>query len=205
MRPVPWIAEAVRHLSEDRRMAPLVRDFRPPELFLADCVYTRIGTSIVYQQISTKAGDAIFNRLVGLWPDQLFPTQEQLAECSVEQLREVGLSRQKASYLIDLACKCRDGVVRLEEIPDMDERDLAAHLTQIKGIGLWTVDMLMIFGLGRPDILPLGDLGIRTAFARLAEKTDLTLSEMEAIAEPWRPYRSAASWYLWRLLEVKPG
>lgn len=203
MRPAPWIDDGIAHLSSDPIMGPLVRDFRRPELYLADCIYTRIGTSIVYQQISTKAGDAIFSRFVGLWPDQPFPTPEQLAECTIEQLREIGLSRQKASYLIDLAAKCRDRVVRIEDIPSMDEAELAQHLTQIKGIGLWTVDMLMIFGLGRPDILPLGDLGIRTAFARLTDRTDLKPADMHEIAEPWRPYRSAATWYLWRLLEAK--
>jgi DNA-3-methyladenine glycosylase II len=166
--------------------------------------YGALLRSIVGQQLSTKAARSIFERLTALFDDRT-PTPRELLETDPEKLREVGLSRAKVAYLRDLADHVEDGELDLERIAELPDEEVAAQLTQIKGLGPWTVDMFLIFHLGRPDVLPVGDLGIRravqTAFG-LDELPDA--AEIERIAEPWRPHRSLASLYLWRSLDATP-
>jgi DNA-3-methyladenine glycosylase II len=166
--------------------------------------YGALVRSIVGQQLSTRSARAIFGRLIGLFDDRT-PTPRELLDVDPQTLREVGLSRAKVAYLRDLAERVEDGELDLEGIAELPDEDVAAQLTQVKGLGPWSVQMFLIFHLGRPDVLPVGDLGIRRAIQDqygLDEPPDA--AEMERIAEPWRPNRSLASLYLWRSLDATP-
>ena len=163
--------------------------------------FAMLVRAIVFQQLSTKAATTIHTRLLAaLRPD--VPVPEALAALTDEQLRAAGLSRQKAGYVRDLCDKVAAGVVPLERVDGMSDEEVIAALTQVKGIGRWTAEMFLIFRLQRPDVLPVGDLGIVTAIQKaygLRKKP--TPERMRKLAEPWRPYRSVASWYLWRSLD----
>lgn len=159
--------------------------------------------SIISQQVSTAAARTIRGRLEGVL-DGRGLTAEGIAALSRPQLRSVGLSRQKASYLLDLAAKSLDGTVRLDRIGRLGDEAVIGTLTQVKGIGRWTAEMFLIFSLGRLDVLPVDDLGVRTAIRDLYglealpdKKTCLD------IAGPWRPYATVGSWYCWRSLDLK--
>ena len=166
--------------------------------------YGALVRSIVGQQLSTRSARAIFGRLVGLFDDHT-PTPRELLDTDPEKLREVGLSRAKVAYLRDLAEHVEDGELDLERIAELPDEEVAAQLTQIKGLGPWSVDMFLIFHLGRPDVLPVGDLGIRRAVQTEYGLEDLPdAAEIERIGEPWRPNRSLASLYLWRSLDATP-
>lgn len=158
--------------------------------------------SILSQQISGYAARAIRARLEALVaPERLSP--ENLAALSVEQLRAAGVSAQKAKYLLSLATIVRDGEVKLKTIGRLADNDVIEQLVQVKGIGVWTAQMFLIFSLGRPDVFPCDDLGIRQAIRKLYGLTELPdKPTCLRIAEPWRPYASVASWYCWRSLEL---
>jgi DNA-3-methyladenine glycosylase II len=160
--------------------------------------------AIVFQQLSTRAATTIHTRLLALMPDGK-PTAPLLRTLTDEQFRSVGISRQKAGYLRDLSEKVAAGAVPLAEVDALDDEAVITALTQVKGIGRWTAEMFLIFRLQRLDVLPVGDLGIITAIQkayRLRKKP--TPQRMQKIAEAWRPYRSVASWYLWRSLDNEP-
>jgi DNA-3-methyladenine glycosylase II len=166
--------------------------------------YGALVRSIVGQQLSTTSARAIFERLVGLFDDHT-PTPRELLDTDPENLREIGLSRAKVAYLRDLAEHVEDGELDLERIAELPDEEVAAQLTQVKGLGPWSVDMFLIFHLGRPDVLPVGDLGIRRAVQTEYGLDDLPdAAELERIGEPWRPNRSLASMYLWRSLDATP-
>ena len=166
--------------------------------------YEALVRAILYQQLAGPAALAIEQRFLALYgEDGAVPGPERLLATDLETFRAVGVSRQKAGYLLDLADKTRAGVIGdfLGELPD---EEVIAHVTRVKGIGRWTADMLLMFCLGRPDMLPVGDLGFKNAVMRLyGHEKHLLPAELEALAEPWRPYRSAATWYLWQWLDVK--
>ena len=159
--------------------------------------------SIISQQISTAAARTIRSRLEQyLAQDGIRP--ESIGRLSVDQLRTVGVSRQKASYILDLAQKCNDGTVRLSRLGRLADDDIIAELTQVKGIGRWSAKMFLIFSLGRLDVFPHDDLGVRTAIRRLYRFDELpSKDECLEIGERWRPYSSIGSWYCWRFLELK--
>lgn len=166
--------------------------------------FAMLVRAIVFQQLSTKAATTIYNRLLELMPDGL-PVPHALAMLTDEQLRSAGISRQKAGYLRDLCEKVLAGTVPLTSVDDMPDEEVIVALTRIKGIGRWTAEMFLIFRLQRPDVLPLGDLGIVNAIQkayRLRKKP--TPDRMRKLGEAWRPYRSIASWYLWRSLDNEP-
>jgi DNA-3-methyladenine glycosylase II len=168
-------------------------------------IFCGLVQAIVSQQLSTRAAATIYGRLQALMPDAAPPTPEALRPLSDESLRCVGLSRQKTSYMRDLAQKVLEGSVKTDGLREMTDEEIVAELTKIKGIGRWTVEMILIFRLARPDILPVGDLGIVKAIQKaygLRKPPDA--KRMQKIAERWRPYRSVASWYLWASLENKP-
>ena len=167
-------------------------------------IFCGLVEAIVSQQLSTKAAATIYGRLEALMPDAGAPTPHAVWSLSDAQLRGVGLSRQKSSYLRDLSQRVIDGSLQTPLLATMDDDEVVAQLTQIKGIGRWTADMILIFRLARPDILPVGDLGIVKAVQRAygLRKTP-TPERLLKIGERWRPYRSMASWYLWRSLENK--
>jgi DNA-3-methyladenine glycosylase II len=166
--------------------------------------YGALVRSIVGQQLSTKSARSIFERLVALFDDHT-PTPRQLLDTDPEKLRAVGLSRAKVAFLRDLAEHVEDGELDLQRIAELPDEEVGAQLIRVKGLGPWTVDMFLIFHLGRPDILPVGDLGIRRAVQNEYGLDDLPdAAELERIAEPWRPNRSLASLYLWRSLDASP-
>jgi DNA-3-methyladenine glycosylase II len=178
-------------------MGVLVKRMPSPPYELSNDLFRGIVHSIVYQQLSGKAAGTIYGRFEDLYGGRC-PGHEVLAKAEVEELRGVGLSRQKASYIIDLSQKCCSREVRLDDLGSMDEDEVRAHITQVKGLGPWSADMILMFSLGRPDILPLGDLGIRNGIKKLMGREEMLPEEMTTAAEPWRPYRTAACWYLWQ-------
>jgi DNA-3-methyladenine glycosylase II len=166
--------------------------------------YAALLRAIVGQQLSTRAAESIFKRLLAMF-DGNGPTPQQLIAADPDALRSAGLSRAKVAYLRDLAERVEDGELRLELLKELPDEEVSAQLTAVKGIGKWTADMFLMFNLGRPDVLPVGDLGIRNAMERLYDLPPKPgAAELIPIAEPWRPYRSLASLYLWTSLRVVP-
>ena len=166
--------------------------------------YGALLRSIVGQQLSTKAARTIYGRLADLYGGAA-PTPEQLLATDPEALRRVGLSRAKASYLRSLAEHALSGELELDRLTELPDAEVSARLTAVKGLGQWTADMFLIFHLRRPDVLPVGDLGIRRAVQFAYELDELPDAKALAqIAEPWRPHRSLACLYLWRSLDNAP-
>jgi DNA-3-methyladenine glycosylase II len=158
--------------------------------------------SIISQQISVKAARSIRDRLIQLAaPEKINP--EVLLRLGVDELRTVGISPQKARYLLDLASRVDDGTVRLSRIGRMSDDEVIVELTQVTGIGRWTAEMFLMFALGRFDVFPVGDLGVRNAMKTLYSFDDSTpVADYHEVAETWKPFRSVASWYCWRSLEI---
>jgi DNA-3-methyladenine glycosylase II len=167
-------------------------------------LFQALARSIVYQQLSGRAAGTILGRVKRLFAPKRFPTPRDLLEIPSEHLRAAGLSTAKTAALKDLAARALDGTVpSLSRVRLMADDDIIENLTTVRGIGRWTVEMLLIFKLGRPDVLPVGDLGVRKGFALTLGKRKLPEPlAMTRRAERWRPYRSVASWYLWRALEL---
>lgn len=205
-------SEAVEALrAADPVMAALIDRYEDPDGVvrrrgrLPGDAYGALVRAIVGQQVSSKAARAIFGRLVEHFGGRT-PTPRELLGAEPDELRAIGLSRAKVAYLRDLAEHVEDGELDLELLAEAPDEEVAASLTAIKGLGPWTVDMFMIFHLGRPDVLPVGDLGIRRAAQveyGLDELPDA--AELTAIAEPWRPHRTLACLYLWRSLDATPA
>jgi DNA-3-methyladenine glycosylase II len=167
--------------------------------------YGTLVRSIVGQQLSTKAAATIYGRVLELFAEHT-PTPKQLLEAEPDELRAAGLSRAKVAYLRDLAQHVEDGALELHRLPELPDEEVAAQLTAIKGLGQWTADMFLMFHLGRPDVLPVGDQGIRRAIQveyGLRKLPDA--KRMQKIARPWRPYRTLASLYLWSSLDNTPA
>jgi DNA-3-methyladenine glycosylase II len=161
-----------------------------------------LAEAIVYQQLHGKAAATIFKRLTDLAGDRLTP--EGILNLSEEQLRGVGLSKQKLSYLRDLAEKTQTGALDFSQMAALPDTEVIKTLTQVKGIGVWTAHMFLMFSLRRPDVLPTGDLGIQMAIRKHYRKRKLPKPvQMEKIAKSWSPYRSVACWYLWRSMDIK--
>ena len=162
--------------------------------------------SIVGQQLSTKAARSIYGRLTDRYGGRPPTPQEVLADDPEALRAAAGLSHAKVAYLRDLAQHVEDGALELERLPDLPDEEVAAQLTAIKGLGQWTADMFLMFHLGRPDILPVGDQGIRRAIQveyGLRKLPDA--KRMQKIAKPWQPYRTLASLYLWSSLDNTPA
>ncbi len=166
--------------------------------------YGALLRAIVGQQLSTKAARSIYGRLEAMFGDRA-PTPAELLAADEEEVRGVGLSRSKVAYLRDLAGHAEDGRLELDCLAELPDDEVIAQLTAVKGLGEWTAHMFLVFHLGRPDVLPVGDLGIRNA-AALAYGLDSPPKpdELRELAEPWRPHRSLASLYLWRSLDSTP-
>jgi DNA-3-methyladenine glycosylase II len=166
--------------------------------------YGALLRSIVGQQLSTKAARSIYTRLTDRFGGRT-PTPRELLDADPEDIRSVGLSNAKVRYLRDLAEHVEDGELDLEALPELPDEEVFDQLTAIKGLGPWTVDMFLMFHLGRPDILPVGDLGIRRAVQVGYGLDELPKpKELEEIAERWRPYRTLACLYLWTSLDNAP-
>jgi DNA-3-methyladenine glycosylase II len=167
--------------------------------------YGALLRSIVGQQLSTKAARTIYERLIGRYDGQP-PAPEEILATDPEELRGVGLSRAKAGYLRSLAEHVIGGELELDRLTELEDDEVITQLTAVKGLGPWTAHMFLIFHLSRADVLPVGDLGVRRAGELASGLGGLpSVAELERIAEPWRPYRSLASLYLWRSLDNEPG
>lgn len=157
--------------------------------------------SIVFQQLHGKAARAIFDRLQQRAGGEITP--ESILKLRPTQMRAIGLSKQKLTYIRDLARKTRDGLVEFQRFPEMSDEDVITELTQVKGIGEWTAHMFLMFALRRPNILPVGDFGVRSAMRKAyGMKVMPKPRTMQRIAKSWHPYCSIASWYMWRSLDV---
>lgn len=199
--------DAKKHLTrKDPTLANLVVDFPSPEFIPHTNYYHELVDSIISQQLSVKAARTIFGRFKNLFGGD-FPSPEQILKKDIEELRSVGLSRQKAGYIQDLAHKVIDGVVVFDTLDSLSNDEIIEELTKVKGIGVWTVHMFLMFCMGRLDILPTSDLGIRNGIKKLYNFDHLPEThEIELLAETrgWHPYESVASWYIWQSLDNTP-
>jgi len=195
--------KAVNHLKKSdpvlraiiERIGPCRMEFGVPE-------FASVAEAIVYQQLNGKAAVVVFKRFAALAGEPLTP--EGILKLSDEQLRSVGLSKQKSSYLKDLAAKTAGGVLDFSKLPELSDDEVIKHLTQVKGIGVWTAHMFLMFALRRANVLPTGDYGVQVALKKHYKKRKLPKpKDMEMIARAWEPYRSVACWYMWRSLDIK--
>jgi DNA-3-methyladenine glycosylase II len=216
---------AVTHLKKSdpvmraiiERIGPCRMQFGPPQ-------FHSLAEAIVYQQLNGKAAETIFKRFAALAGEPLTP--EGILKLRDEQMRSAGLSKQKSAYLKDLSAKTSSGLVDFARLPDLPDAEVVEHLTQVKGIGVWTAQMFLMFTLKRENVLPTGDFGVRMAMykhyldrsqaqaanksaaakPKKARKRKIKLpspEQMEKIAKAWQPYRSVACWYLWKSLDTK--
>lgn len=206
-RTAPLLERATRELSQaDPVLRDLIRRIGPCELPMTrrGGYFPALVEAIVYQQLTGKAAARILERFRALFPSRRFPTAEQIAQTPDERLRSAGLSPQKILYLKDLARRMADGSFPLQRISAMDDAEVMRRLTEVKGIGPWTAEMFLIFTLGRPDVLPVTDLGIRKAVQRLyGFKTLPAPRTLAQLGRRWEPYRSVAAWYLWASVDGK--
>lgn len=192
--------------NSDPIMAELIKQHGPFEIELKTDLYFALVSAIIGQQLSVKAAAAIRGRFLGLF-DGHTPTPAEILELDGETLRGIGFSRAKVAYIKSLAEHILNGSLELEKLPELDNETIMKELVAVKGIGEWTAHMFLMFALGRLDVLPTGDLGVRMAVRNLYGFADVpTPAEVVAIAEEyqWHPYESVASWYLWRSLDNEP-
>lgn len=197
---VPWWAKANRALRDDKHVGPLVKQFKGEGLRCQNDLFHTLCRSIVGQQISVKAADTVWGRL----EETIKRVRPKNVLASTEtKMRGAGLSRMKASYLMGIAEAIGDlKKVRWDEL---DDEAAIMRLTELRGIGRWTAEMALIFAFGRPDILPLGDIGlIRATEKALRKGKEMSPKKIEAAAKKWQPYRTAATWYLWRSIDPVP-
>ncbi len=195
--------KAITHLKKaDPVLRTIIERVGPCRMEFGPADFASVAESIVYQQLNGKAAETIFERFEALAGEPITP--RGILKLSEAQLRSVGLSKQKSAYLKDLATKTAEGLLDFSRLPELSDDEVIEHLTQVKGIGVWTAHMFLMFSLGRANVLPTGDYGIQTAVKKHYRKRKLPKpKEMEKIARPWAPYRSIACWYLWRSLDIK--
>ena len=194
---------AVNHLKKcDPVLRGIIERVGPCRIEYGPAEFCSLAEAIVYQQLNGKAAVTIFNRFAELAGKPLTP--EGILRLSDEQLRSVGLSKQKSAYLKDLSAKTAAGLLDFARLPEMADEEVIEKLTQVKGIGVWTAHMFLIFALRRPNVLPTGDYGVQMAVKKHYRKRKLPKpKDMEKIARAWEPYRSVACWYMWRSLDIK--
>ena len=197
---------AVAHLHRaDPILARVIDSIGPFTLEPRSGSYRSLAQAIFFQQLAGPAARAIMRRVLALLgtDDERFFTPGEFLAASNEDLRAAGLSRQKLAYLRDLAEKFASGQLGEDDFADLDDEEVILRVTSVKGIGRWTAEMFLIFSLGRPDVLPVDDLGVRRGFQQVYGLDGLASPEqMRTIAEPWRPFRSVGTWYMWRSLGV---
>ncbi|MFN0102476.1 MAG: DNA-3-methyladenine glycosylase family protein [Bryobacteraceae bacterium] len=195
--------KAISHLkSADPVMASIIGAVGPYKIVYREPDFTTLARSIVYQQVSGAAAATMLSRLTAAAGrgGRLIP--KRILDLGTEGLRPCGISRQKAGYLMNLSEKTRAKVIDFRRFESLTDEEMIASLTQVKGIGVWTAHMFLMFALRRHDVLPTGDLGVRNAIWKAyALEAPPSHKEMERIAAPWRPYATVASWYLWRSLD----
>lgn len=195
--------KALLHLKKsDPVMRAIIERIGPCKMQYGEPVFHSLAEAIVYQQLNGKAAVTIFKRFATLAGDPV--THKGILKLTPEQMRSVGLSKQKSSYLFDMAERAYRGELNFSRLSGMSDDEVIEHLTQVKGVGVWTAHMFLMFTLRRPNILPTGDYGVRMAIMKHYKKRKLPKPElMEKIAKPWEPFRSIACWYLWQSLDVK--
>ena len=202
MKPDWWDEAKAQLARRDKVMRKLVRQYPDASLRTRGDAFQTLARSIVGQQISVRAAQAVWDRFeahVG----RVQPAR--VAAHDDEALKSVGLSRRKVAYLKDLATRFHEGTIRPRRWARMDDDAVIEDLVQVKGIGRWSVEMFLIFHMMRPDVLPVGDLGLQRAMERHYNGGgELTKDDMREIGAAWRPYASAATWYLWRSLDPVP-
>jgi DNA-3-methyladenine glycosylase II len=201
INPTAYLAKA------DRVMRRLIRTHGPCGLQASArrSPFESLARAIAHQQLNGTAANTILRRFINLFPGRRFPRPMDLALVDDGQLRSAGFSRAKVAALRDLAAKALDGTVpRSAVISKLDDAEIIARLTQVRGVGQWTVEMLLIFQLGREDVLPVDDFGVRNGFRHAYERDEMpTPKELLAFGERWRPHRTTAAWYLWRAADAK--
>jgi DNA-3-methyladenine glycosylase II len=195
--------QAINHLKKcDPVLRAIIERVGPFRMQYGLPQFSSLAEAIVYQQLNGKAAETIFKRFAALAGEPLTP--EGILRLSDERLRGAGLSKQKSAYLKDLAQKTAAGVLDFSKLPDLPDEEVIEYLTQVKGIGVWTAHMFLIFSLRRLNVLPTGDYGVQIALKRHYRKRKLPKpKDMEKIARAWEPYRSVACWYMWRSLDIK--
>ncbi|KAI3978821.1 hypothetical protein MKX01_015996 [Papaver californicum] len=199
------IENAIRHLkASDPILSRVIDSYDRPDFNSFDRPFLALTKSILYQQLAPKAGTSIYTRFISLCGGESSVVPESVLSLSPQQLRQIGVSGRKASYLHDLANKYKNGILSDSSIVDMDDKSLFTMLTMVKGIGSWSVHMFMMNSLHRPDVLPIGDLGVRKGVQLLYGLEELPRpSQMEQLCQKWKPYRTVASMYMWRLVDTK--
>lgn len=200
---------AARELAQaDAVMAAIIRQVGPCQLRMTwrRHYFRALVEAIIYQQLSGKAAGTILARFRALYPAHRFPLPQEILGTPASQFRAVGLSKQKTSYIQDLAARAASGAFPTRRLAVLADEQVIAHLTEIKGIGRWTAEMFLIFCLGRPDVLSPSDLGIRKAVQKAyAYKSLPSPRTVERHGQRWKPYRSIACWYLWASVDGEPG
>ncbi len=199
--------KAIAHVAAtDPRMAALIKEARRFDVAANELVrpFDALAESIAYQQLSGKAAATIFGRVRALYPKRKWLDPKLVLQTPDEKLRACGLSRGKTAALKDLAAKTLDGTVPTRrELVRMTDEEIIERLTKVRGIGRWTVEMLLLFELGRLDVWPVADYGVQKGFAKTFGRKKLpTPKQFQKIGEKWRPYRSVAAWYFWRALDA---
>jgi len=202
MTPLYW-TQAIQELAAcDKVMHQLIQQFEDATLISRGCAFTTLARSIVGQQISVKAAESVWQKVIGTIPDM---TPHTIAAAEHNLLRTCGLSARKITYLQDLSRHFIEGSLNDTSWIDRDDEIIIAQLTKVKGIGRWTAEMFLIFHLQRPDVLPLDDIGLQRAISQhYNDKQPVDKKTMLEIAKPWQPWRSVATWYLWRSLDPLP-
>ena len=202
---VSAMRKAIIHL---KKADPILRDIiervGPYQIKYREPVFETLVRSIVFQQLSGFAANAIFRRLVEATGEPITPPA--ILRLTPKRMQSLGLSRQKIEYIRDLARRTRNGELDFDGCAELDDQEIIRRFTAVKGIGIWTVQMFLMFALRRPNVLPSGDLGVRAAVKKAYRLEEMPKpTEVARIAENWHPYCSVASWYLWRSLENAPN
>jgi len=195
--------KAINHLKKcDPVMAAIIKRIGPFRMEYGPPEFHSLAEAIVYQQLNGKAAVSIFKRFAALAGEPLTPAGIQ--QLTDEQMRSAGLSKQKSSYLRDMAERAASGQLDFSKLHELPDDEVIEHLTQVKGVGVWTAQMFLMFTLKRPNVLPTGDFGVQMAIKRHYNKRKPPKpAQMEKIAKPWEPYRSIACWYLWKSMDTK--
>lgn len=195
------ISQAIRHLSQDRVLSAVIDKYDVSTPKISTNLFHDLLEAIISQQLSNKAAATIFNRFLDLFPKEQVPQPEEILKLSEETLRSCGVSHQKASYLKSLAEEITSQKLVLENLHLLEDEEVVLELTKVKGIGRWTAEMFLIFSLGRQNVFSVGDLGLRSAVAKLYGVNRENKIKIEEISKNWSPYKTLASLYLWKSLE----
>lgn len=197
------IDDALNHLSQsDKRFKSVIDQFGKPNFEPETNYLKSLVRSIIYQQLSGKSASAIYNRFIELFNEGDFPNENDILSQTIETYRSIGLSIQKSTYIKEIAKASLEEKIQLNSYPQLSDDEIRNELIQVKGIGPWTIDMFLMFTLNRMDVLPTNDLGIQKGFMIIFKLDDLPNPEfMIENSENWKPYRTIACWYLWKLVD----